>query len=70
MITPTFYVWKFKGVQFIAVERGADVHVVDDQGHNYGTWHTAKRFRKEQKKGEPIAAPLESPQAFLAVRLR
>lgn len=69
MITPTFYVWKFKGVQFLAVERGTDVHIVDDQGGNYGSWRTAENFRKRQRKGELLCDKLQSPTTHLLVQL-
>ena len=69
MITPIFYVWKFKEVQFLAVERGTDVHIVDDQGGNYGSWRTADEFRKRQQRGDDIAKPLDGPRTHLAVRL-
>lgn len=34
------------GVTYLAVERGSNVHVIDDQGNNYGGWSSVDSFRK------------------------
>lgn len=61
-----FELWKHKGMQFLATGSNPSVHVVDDQGNNYGVWFTFEYFKTEIKKDNSIVIVLGKAQ--LSVR--
>lgn len=67
-----FQTWTFKGVRFLAIDRGGDTQIVDENGGNYGAWLSGvEGFRKRQEKGDAAAlevlnpAPLYKPVSLM-----
>lgn len=50
--------FKFSGKRFLAVRKSDGVHVIDEAGHNFGAWQSVESFRKRQRKGDEIVAPI------------
>jgi hypothetical protein len=47
----TFTTWKFAGKQYLAAPASNGVHIIDEDGDNYGSWTDIERFRKRQSEG-------------------
>lgn len=52
-----FETWRKGEVTFLAFPGDGKVHVMDDEGNNYGTWYSVKSFRDSQKKGNRGTPP-------------
>ncbi len=44
-----FQTWTFNGIAFVAVKNGGNVHVMDENGNNYGGWASVENFRQSQR---------------------
>lgn len=49
-IETMFETWVYKGVRFLAVARGFNVAVIDENGLNYGSWMSVTSFRNRQRR--------------------
>jgi hypothetical protein len=43
-----FHMHKIKGKKYLFIEKDGGVHVVDEDGNNYGTWQSIENFRDVQ----------------------
>ena len=59
-----FETWIFDGVRYIAVYDGNKVNICDQNGFNYGGWHSIHNFRKEQQSKSPMATPIGTIKAL------
>lgn len=50
--------FRHAGKRFLAVRRPYGIHVIDEAGLNYGGWESVESFRKRQRKGDEIVAPI------------
>jgi len=52
-MTTAFETWKRGGVRFLAMpaDQGS-IHVIDEHGHNYGSYFSRESFEKFADKGE------------------
>jgi hypothetical protein len=46
-----FTVWRFVGKQYLAAPAPNGVHIIDEEGNNYGAWMDIERFRERQREG-------------------
>jgi len=53
-----FYTWSHGGIEYVAFPCGSGVFVVDALSRGYGSWESVARFRKLQREGNDLAAPL------------
>lgn len=44
-----FETFSIKGRKFIALPRGSAEHIIDDEGHNYGSWSDREKFKKNYR---------------------
>lgn len=63
MAEPLFITWVHKGLRYLAVvpKRG-HCSVVDVEGRSYGTYMSVENFRRAQRLGSALAAPITGPQ--------
>lgn len=54
-----FETWMFDGVRYLAIPLDGRVHVISQDGSNFGSWFDVQSFRKRQQS--------QSPQEWMAL---
>ena len=66
-----FKTWTFWGVRFLGFPNFSNLHVIDEDGRNYGGWRSVDEFRKHQQNDKyDIAKPLSESIVELSGRLK
>lgn len=65
-----FQTWVSKGVRYLAIPVDAGVHIVDEDGKNYGSFLTVDRFRSLQSQSAELSKPIDGSRVRLYAQVQ
>lgn len=68
-VADCFTTWVSKGVRYLAIPCDAGVHIVDEDGKNYGSFLTVDRFRSMQSQSAELSRPIDGSRVRLSAQV-